>query len=118
MATQLKESGTHERAMQPFVISNNPENMAFIMFSLIPVFENKNAMPLKIKLYDKTSIKNVSVGCNKKLVLKNPKAGKWYISVFCETTVTADNGEYGVIYTGRTDVLNGVPYKIKVEFKQ
>ena len=57
MATQLKESGTHERAMQPFVISNNPENMAFIMFSLIPVFENKNAMPLKIKLDDKTSIK-------------------------------------------------------------
>ena len=72
----------------------------------------------ELAFHDKTSIKNVSVGCNKKLVLKNPKAGKWYISVFCETTVTADNGEYGVIYTGRTDVLNGVPYKIKVEFKQ
>ena len=66
---------------------------------------------------EKTSIKNVKLGCNKTLVLKNPKAGKWYISVFCETTVTAETGEKGVIYTGRTDVLNGVPYKIKVEYR-
>ena len=65
--------------------------------------------------HDKTSIKNVSLGCNKTLKLKEPKAGKWYISVFCETTVTAGTGEKGVVYTGRTDVLNGVPYKIKVE---
>ena len=68
--------------------------------------------------HNNTSIKNVSLGCNKTLVLKKPKAGKWYISVFCETTVTAENGEYGVVYTGRTDVLNGVPYKIKVECKK
>ena len=68
--------------------------------------------------HNKTTIKNVSLGCNKTLVLKAPKAGKWYISVFCETTVTADNGEKGVIYSGRTDVLNGVPYKIKVECKK
>ena len=67
--------------------------------------------------HNKTSVKNVSLGCNKTLVLKNPKAGKWYISVFCETTVTAETGEKGVVYTGRTDVLNGVPYKIKVEYR-
>ena len=67
--------------------------------------------------HDRTSIKNVLLGCNKTLVLKNPKAGKWYISVFCETTVTTETGEKGVIYTGRTDVLNGVPYKIKVEYR-
>ena len=68
--------------------------------------------------HDKTSIKNVSLGCNKTLKLKEPKAGKWYISVFCETTVTAGTGEKGVVYTGRTDVLNGVPYKIKVEYNR
>lgn len=68
--------------------------------------------------HDKTSIKNVSLGCNKTLKLKEPKAGKWYISVFCETTVTAGTGEKGVVYTGRTDVLNGVPYKIKVECRK
>ena len=72
----------------------------------------------ELAFHNKTSMKNVSLGCNKTLVLKNPKAGKWYISVFCETTVTAGNGDKGVIYTGRTDVLNGVPYKIKVEIQK
>jgi hypothetical protein len=51
------------------------------------------------------------------LELENPKAGVWYISVFCETTVTASEGKNGVEYTGRTDVLNGVPYRLKVELK-
>ena len=72
----------------------------------------------ELAFHNKTSIKNVSLGCNKTLVLEKPKAGKWYISVFCETTVTADTGDKGIIYTGRTDVLNGVPYKIKVECKK
>lgn len=72
----------------------------------------------ELAFHDKTSIKNVSLGCNKKLVLKKPKAGKWYISVFCETTVTPDTGDNGIVYTGRTDVLNGVPYKIKVECRK
>ena len=68
--------------------------------------------------HDKTAIKNVSLGCNKTLVLNKPKAGKWYISVFCETTVTAGVGDKGVVYTSRTDVLNGVPYSIMVECRK
>ena len=67
--------------------------------------------------HNKTNIKNVSLGCNKALVLEKPQAGKWYISVFCETTVTPETGDNGIVYTGRTDVLNGVPYRIKVELK-
>ena len=62
-----------------------------------------------------TDRKIVSLGCSKRLVVEKPKAGKLYISVFCETTVYSHNGDNGVVYTGRTDVLNGVPYKIKVE---
>jgi hypothetical protein len=46
----------------------------------------------------------------------DPKPGKYYISVFCATTVTATTGKYGVEYSGRTDVLNGVPYTICVNF--
>lgn len=65
--------------------------------------------------HNRTHIKNVGLGCNKTLVLDKPQAGKWYISVFCETTVTVSEGDNGVEYTGRTDVLNGVPYKIKVQ---
>ena len=65
-----------------------------------------------------TDIKNVALGCSKTLVLEKPKAGKWYISVFCETTVESSNGDNGVIYSGRTDVLNGVPYKIRVAIEK
>lgn len=54
---------------------------------------------------------------DKTLVVKDPIPGKYYISVFCETTVEAREGKYGVEYTGRTDVLNGVPYTLKVKFE-
>ena len=67
--------------------------------------------------HNKTVEKNVKQGCSKTIVLEKPEAGKWYISVFCETTVTPETGDNGVVYTGRTDVLNGVPYKIKVSFE-
>ena len=65
--------------------------------------------------HDNTTQKVVSQGCKKSLAIDNPKSGEWYVSVFCETTVTATEGEYGTEYSGRIDVLNGVPYSIKVE---
>lgn len=65
--------------------------------------------------HDNTLHKVVSTGCKKSLAIDNPKAGEWYVSVFCETTVEATEGEYGTVYSGRTDVLNGVPYSIKAE---
>lgn len=68
--------------------------------------------------HNDADLKDTSSGCGKTLVLKKPKAGKWYISVFCETTVDSGSGENGTVYSGRTDVLNGVPYKIKVEICQ
>ena len=61
--------------------------------------------------------KDESDGSRKTIMLKKPQQGKWYISVFCETAPDAEFGENGVAYTGRTDVLNGVPYRIKVEVK-
>ncbi len=59
--------------------------------------------------------KNIGSGIAKKLVIKKPKAGPLYISVFCNTTVDARQGEYGTEYSGRLDVLNGVPYSIVAE---
>ena len=67
--------------------------------------------------HDNTLNKVVSRGCKKQLVLEKPKAGKWYVSVFCETTVTALRGKYGTRYSGRVGVLNGVPYKISVKYE-
>ena len=52
-------------------------------------------------------------GCNKELVIEKPKAGKWFISVYCATAVGSFVDEFGTTYTGRTDVLNGVPYSVK-----
>ena len=60
---------------------------------------------------------HVGTGVDKSLEIKNPKPGRYYISVFCATTVTSTMGKYGVEYSGRTDVLNGVPYKIQANFE-
>ena len=67
--------------------------------------------------HDNTLTKVVSRGCKKQLVLENPKAGQWYVSVFCETTVAPLLGKYGTRYTGKVSVLNGVPYKISVKYE-
>ena len=66
---------------------------------------------------DNTDHKTDATGCNAQLVINEPTSGKWYVSVFCETTVESAIGQYGTEYTGRTDVLNGVPYKIAVKFE-
>ena len=60
--------------------------------------------------------KNISLGSDKTLVIKDPKPGKLFISVFCATTVDTEETKYGERYTGRTDVLNGVPYTIRVDW--
>jgi hypothetical protein len=61
---------------------------------------------------------HVEYGVDKTLTIKDPKPGKYWISVFCATTVTSAMGKYGVEYSGRTDVLNGVPYIIQVDYEQ
>lgn len=50
------------------------------------------------------------------LSFQTMEEGLWYISVQCLTTVTTTETEYGQEYTGRTDVLNGVPYQIKISW--
>ena len=60
---------------------------------------------------------HVGKNIDKALEIKDPKPGTYYISVFCATTVTSTMGKYGVEYSGRTDVLNGVPYTLEVKFE-
>lgn len=64
---------------------------------------------------DNAWYRNVNLGVTKTLTIYKPKAGKLYISVFCDTTVDTVKTFYGEQYTGRTDVLNGVPYKITID---
>ncbi|MBR5055652.1 MAG: hypothetical protein IKX03_00495, partial [Bacteroidales bacterium] len=56
-------------------------------------------------------------GGKKTLNIKKLPAGTWYIGVYCATTVTATATSalpYYFIYSGKTEVLDGVPYSIKV----
>lgn len=59
---------------------------------------------------------NVAFGFDKTLKIVRPKAGKLYVSVYCATTVDTVETVYGTQYTGRLDVLNGVPYTITVDY--
>ena len=60
---------------------------------------------------------NVKNGIEKELTVIRPKPGTLYVSVFCETTVeTAIDSTFGTRYTGRLEVLNGVPYIIEVNY--
>lgn len=67
--------------------------------------------------FQNSKYKNIKRGIDKVLTIPNPKPGKLYISVFCDTTVTAEEStNYGTVYSGRLDVLNGVPYIIEVQY--
>lgn len=65
---------------------------------------------------DRARYKNVHHGTDKKFTIPVSKPGRYYISVFCATAPDTVDTFYGVQYTGRTDVLNGVPYIIKVSW--
>lgn len=71
----------------------------------------------ELAFHDNTLTKVVARGCKKRLIINKPKAGKWYVSVFCETTVVANTGKYGTYYLGKREVLNGVPYSISVMYE-
>ncbi len=110
-----------DRQYHHFVV-NIPKGCKQAVISLNG-YKGKNSFDLSLcakrgemAYHDNTTHQVVSRGCKKSLILNKPKAGKWYVSVFCETTVTAVEGKYGTTYQGRTDVLNGVPYSIKVDF--
>lgn len=71
--------------------------------------------PGSVALLDDAQYTVQGAGCTKRIVVSNPKPGSWFASVFCITTVSSITGEYGTEYFGRTDVLNGVPYSIKIQ---
>lgn len=70
------------------------------------------AHPQKYAYLGEAKYKNMGTGSEKTLVINQPNAGTLYLSVLCNTTVETINTPYGTEYTGRVDVLNGVPYSI------
>lgn len=60
---------------------------------------------------------NISLGAKKTITIPVAEAGTWYIGVECNTTVEAVKTEWGYEYTGKVEVLNGVPYSIKIDWE-
>lgn len=56
-------------------------------------------------------------GANQKLSFPTIREGLWFIAVQCLTTVTVTETDYGQAYSGKTEVLNGVPYKISISWE-
>jgi len=69
----------------------------------------------KMAFMDDAQYKDITLGVDKSIVIDSPKEGTLFISVFCDTTVETVETRYGTQYTGRTDVLNGVPYTLIAE---
>lgn len=59
---------------------------------------------------------NVRRNVKKTLRILDPKPGKLYVSVFCDTTVETADTFYGTQYSGKLEVLNGIPYTIEVNY--
>ncbi len=102
---------------------NIPENTKKLTI-LLDGYDTKDEFDLSLcatagefAFHHNTNIKDVSQGCSKTLVIDAPAAGQWFISVRCETIVSARNGKYGTEYVKGREVLNGVPYSIKVELE-
>lgn len=102
-------------------IVNVPKGKEQVTITLKPVqgFTNFDlylfANPGEFAFMDNALYKNISLGVDKEIVIDAPKSGKLYLSVFCDTTVDTIETKYGTQYTGRVDVLNGVPYIIEVK---
>lgn len=55
-------------------------------------------------------------GPHQELGFQTLEEGLWYVAVQNLTTVSVNDTGYGQEYAGRTDVLNGIPYKIMVSW--
>ena len=55
-------------------------------------------------------------GSRQEMGFQTLEAGLWYIAVQCLTSVSVNDTGYGQEYVGRTDVLDGIPYKIMVSW--
>lgn len=97
-----------------------PQGTDTLTISLKGVKGNDNydmfifANPDDFAFRENAKYQNMALGMNKTYSIIAPKAGTMYISVFCDTTVDTVKSPNGTQYTGRVDVLNGVPYTIEV----
>lgn len=56
-------------------------------------------------------------GSRQQIFIPLIREGLWFIAVQCLTTVTVTETDYAMEYGGKTEVLNGVPYKISISWE-
>ena len=66
---------------------------------------------------DEAEYRSVVPGAKQQLSFPFIREGFWFIAVQCLTSVTVKETDYGQEYSGKTEVLNGVPYKIKISWE-
>ena len=66
---------------------------------------------------DVAEYRSVVPGATQQLIFPTIRDGLWFIAVQCLTTVTITETDYGQEYGGKTDVLNGVPYRIRISWE-
>ena len=59
---------------------------------------------------------STDTGATPHLFFPSLKEGFWFIGVKCLTTVTVEETEYGQAYSGHTEVLNGIPYEVSINW--
>ena len=97
-----------------------PEGLDTLTISLSSLKGNSDydlfifANPGDFAFRENALFQNIALGMDKVLKIPAPKPGIFYISIFCDTTVESSRSMNGTQYSGRVDVLNGVPYVIGV----
>lgn len=66
---------------------------------------------------DTAEYRSCSSGPKQKLVFSHIREGLWFIAVQCLTTVNVEETEYGQAYSGKTEVLNGIPYRVSISWE-
>lgn len=115
-----EHTGIGDRQYHHFVI-DIPARTESVTLTLTPkkgyedfnlyLFAEEGAMAFN----DNATYKDITLGAAKTLTVPAPKKGKLYISVFCDDTVEAAQTKWGTQYSGKTEVLNGVPYTIEAK---
>lgn len=66
---------------------------------------------------DSTQFRSSMSGSRQQLSFLTLPEGVWFIAVQCLATVTVKETDYGQEYTGKTEVLNGIPYHVLIRWE-
>lgn len=98
-------------------IPADAQNVNFYVDSDIPCTLRLAVSNYSYAYPDAATAATTGDGAHQKLCINVEKECVWYVSVQCTTTVTTTDTEIGQEYSGRTDVLNGIPYTVGVTWE-